>query len=280
MPELPEVETIKRAVESALTNAVIKRVIVRQPHLRQTIPTDFADRILGAKIESFRRKAKYMLMHLSNGLTIIWHFGMSGKIKIESSIEPTDWQKHDHVILETTHGFLIYNDPRRFGVISLCATPLWQQHSLFAHLGPDPWDETFTATYLSAKFAHKKAAVKVALLDQTIVCGIGNIYASEILYLARIRPDRAAESITLPEVKRIIKYTRQVLESAITAGGSTIHDYIHPDGDIGYFQESHCVYNKTGLRCPQCRCAIQKTGGIQKTVLGGRSTFYCATLQK
>ncbi len=280
MPELPEVETIKRAVESVMKGAKIKSVTVNQPRLRQNIPADFTDRIIGAQIQSFDRKAKYMLMHLSNDLTIIWHFGMSGKIKIESAQIPYEPQKHDHVIIETTHGCLIYNDPRRFGLIALCATETWQQHPLLTHLGPDPWDKSFTPEYLAAKLAHKKTDIKVALLDQTIVCGIGNIYASEILYLARIRPDRTAESITLAEVKRIIKYTQQVLKLAIQAGGSTIHDYVHPDGNIGYFQESHCVYNKTGLRCPQCRCAIDKTGGIQKTVLGGRSTFYCATLQK
>ena len=280
MPELPEVEIIKRATEASLLKAVIKSVTVRQPHLRESVPADFAEQITGAQIISFSRKAKYMLMHLDNGLTVIWHFGMSGKIKIESADTPLLLQKHDHIIIETTRGTLIYNDPRRFGIVSLCATDCWQKHHLFAHLGPDPWDESFTPSYLATRFAHKKTAIKIALLDQTIVCGIGNIYASEILYLARIHPERSAESITLSEIKRLIKYTREVLESAIKAGGSSIHDYVHPDGDIGYFQESHCVYNKTGLRCPHCRCSVAKTGGIRKMVLGGRSTFYCATLQK
>ena len=280
MPELPEVETIMRAVEAAMKDAVIERVTVRQPRLRQTIPADFSKRISGARIRAFGRKAKYMLMHLDNNLTVIWHFGMSGKIKIESAQTPYEPQKHDHVILETSNGRLIYNDPRRFGLIVLCNTANWRENPLFANLGPDPWDESFSPEYLAGKLAHKKTAIKIALMDQNIVCGIGNIYASEILYLARIRPDRTAESISADEIKRLIKYTRQVLQQAINAGGSSIHDYVHPDGDIGYFQESHCVYNKIGLRCPQCRCNPAKTGGIQKIVLGGRSTFYCDTLQK
>ncbi len=280
MPELPEVETIKRAVEAALKEAVIERVTVKQPCLRQNIPTDFAQQITGARIRTFERKAKYMLMHLDNGKTVIWHFGMSGKIKIESATTPNEPQKHDHVILETSKGRLIYNDPRRFGLIALCNTTNWRKNPLFINLGPDPWDESFSPDYLAAKLANKKTTIKVALLDQTIVCGIGNIYASEILYLARIRPDRTAESISAAEIKQLIKRTRQVLQQAIEAGGSSIHDYVHPDGDIGYFQESHCVYNKIGLRCPQCRCNFAKTGGIKKIVLGGRSTFYCDTLQK
>ncbi len=280
MPELPEVETIKRYVESALKGAQIQNVQVRQPKFREPVPDDFAQKITGAEIVDLKRIAKYMLMNLNNGLTIIWHFGMSGKIRIESASTPLEPQKHDHIIIDTTRGRLIFNDPRRFGLVVLCHTNRLKSHHLLQHLGLDPWDKNLTAAYLAQKFAGKKTAVKIALLDQTIVCGIGNIYASEILYRARILPVRPAESINSAEIKRLIKYTREVLESAVEAGGSSIHDYVHPDGNVGYFQESHCVYNKTGLRCPQCCCVFEKTGGIQKSVLGGRSTFYCATLQK
>jgi formamidopyrimidine-DNA glycosylase len=169
---------------------------------------------------------------------------------------------------------------RRFGLVTYCESAKIKENHLISKLGLDPWDENLTAEYLLNKLQNKKLPIKICLLDQEIICGIGNIYASEILYLARIHPERSAESITLSEIKRLIKYTREVLESAIKAGGSSIHDYVHPDGDIGYFQESHCVYNKTGLRCPHCRCSVARTGGIRKMVLGGRSTFYCATLQK
>ncbi|MBO6282023.1 MAG: bifunctional DNA-formamidopyrimidine glycosylase/DNA-(apurinic or apyrimidinic site) lyase [Alphaproteobacteria bacterium] len=279
MPELPEVETIKNTVAAAVDGAVILNVIVNQPKLRLPVPNDFTKQIVGARIESFKRIAKYMLINLNNGQTIIWHFGMSGKIKIKSQM-PTTFEKHDHLIIETDKGTLIYNDPRRFGLVVLCESDKIKQHKLFADLGPDPWDKEFNTEYLLQKFKNKKAAIKVALLNQTIVCGIGNIYASEILYYARILPNRTSESITKAEAELIVKFTRQVLEEAIEAGGSTIHDYKKPDGDIGYFQQKHCVYNKTGQKCPQCRCNIRKTGGIQKTVLGGRSTFYCNTLQK
>ena len=279
MPELPEVETIKNAVADALTGAVIEQTLVYQRKFRIPLDADFADKIQNCRIESFSRFAKYMMMHLSNHKTVIWHFGMSGKIKIESTI-PATRDKHDHVIIKTDKGVLIYNDPRRFGLVTICDTDKLKQHPLFAMLGLDPWDKNLNKAYLLQKFSHKKTAVKIALLDQSIINGIGNIYASEILYHAGINPNRSAESVSAAEAEKIIKYTRQVLEAAIKAGGSTIHDYKHPDNSIGYFQESHCVYNKTGLRCPQCCCDIKKTGGIQKTVLGGRSTFYCATLQK
>jgi len=279
MPELPEVETIKNAVKNTFIGARIEKATVRQPKLRESVPADFAQRIEGATIVALKRIAKYMLMELDNGLTIIWHFGMSGKIRIEQN-NLTNPQKHDHLWLETSMGVLVYNDPRRFGLVTLCSSESTRCHHLLQNLGLDPWDEGLTDDYLLSKFAHKKCAVKLALLDQTIICGIGNIYASEILYLARILPTRTAESINSDEASRLVKYTRIVLEKAIKAGGSTIHDYVHPDGKSGNFQESHCVYNKTGLRCPQCRCDITKTGGIKKTVIGGRSTFYCETLQK
>lgn len=279
MPELPEVETIKRAVDSALCGAVITNVTVYQRQMREKIEAEFEQHVRGARIVQLGRKAKYMLMYLDNGYVVIWHFGMSGTIRIEANL-PAERQKHDHVIIETTKGVLIYNDPRRFGLVTAVKKEDLPHHHLLGHLGPDPWDKEFTPAYLRQKFIGKKTAVKVALLDQDIVCGVGNIYASEILYRARILPQRPAESITAAEANRIVEWTQKILESAIAAGGSSIHDYVHPDGNIGYFQESHCVYNKTGLRCPQCRCCLAKTGGIQKIVLGGRSTFYCATRQK
>lgn len=279
MPELPEVETIKNAVKKSFNGAKIIKAVVRQPKLRESVPADFVNKIEGATFIGFKRIAKYMLTELDNGLTIIWHFGMSGKIRSESDIDANP-QKHDHILLQTTKGALIYNDPRRFGLVTITESKSLKKHHLLQHLGYDPWDKELTTTYLLQKFAHKKCAIKIALLDQTIICGIGNIYASEILYLARILPNRATESISESEANLLIKYTRIVLEKAIAAGGSTIHDYAHPDGDIGYFQESHCVYNKTGLRCPHCRCNVAQTGGIQKIVLGGRSTFYCDRWQK
>lgn len=279
MPELPEVETIKRTVEKYINGAKIISATVRQPKLRESVPPDFAERIRGGHVIGLRRIAKYMLMDLDNGLTIIWHFGMSGKIKIESDL-PNESDKHDHIVLKTDKGVLIYNDPRRFGIVTLCESDKLMQHRCFKHIGLDPWDKNLTADYLHAKLANRKCAIKLALLNQEIICGIGNIYASEILYRARIRPDRPSESITLKEADAIVKQTRIVLEEAIAAGGSTIHDYQRPNGDIGYFQEHHCVYDKTGQRCPDCHCNVVQTGGIKRIVQGGRSTFYCPVLQK
>lgn len=279
MPELPEVETIKNTVAKRFDGALITYAEVRQAKLRESVPTDFAIKICNARIIGLRRIAKYMLTDLDNGLTIIWHFGMSGKIKIESAI-PNPPEKHDHVIIKTDKGVLVYNDPRRFGLVALGKTAELRQHHCFKHIGLDPWDDNLTADYLQQKLANRKCAVKLSLLNQEIICGIGNIYASEILYRARIRPDKPSESITAKQAKEIIKQTRIVLQEAINAGGSTIHDFKRPDGDIGYFQEHHCVYDKAGKKCPDCRCNIEKTGGIQKMVQGGRSTFYCPILQK
>lgn len=279
MPELPEVETIKNTVAQYAKGALITDVQVRQPRLRELIPADFAERIRGARIVDLRRIAKYMLMDLDNGLTIIWHFGMSGKIKTATSV-PANPDKHDHLIMATDKGAIIYNDTRRFGLVTLTESAKLLQHHCFAHIGLDPWDERLTADYVAQKFKSKKCAVKLSLLNQEIICGIGNIYASEILYRARIRPDRASESITAAEINEIIKYTRMILEEAIKAGGSTIHDYRRPDGDTGHFQRHHCVYDKTGQRCPDCRCNLEKTKGIRKIIQGGRSTFYCPVLQK
>lgn len=279
MPELPEVETIKNAVEKFAAGARIISAQVRQPRLRELVPADFAEKISNTKIIGFKRIAKYMIINLSNGLSIIWHFGMSGKMKTES-VMPETLDKHDHIIIITDKGVLIYNDTRRFGLVTLCESDKLKNHHCFSRIGLDPWDENLTADYLLNKFKNRKTAIKIALLDQEIICGIGNIYASEILYKARIRPQRPSESITKDEAKKIIIYTREILSDSIKAGGSTIHDYKRPDGDIGYFQQKHCVYNKTGQRCPDCKCDIKKSCGIQKDIQGGRSTFYCPVLQK
>lgn len=279
MPELPEVETIKNTVAAAVNGATILNATVFQPKLRESVPADFAERIHGAKISKLRRIAKYMLTDLNNGLTIIWHFGMSGKIRIETAANPPK-EKHDHVVIETDKGVICYNDARRFGLVLLCESAKLAEHHCFKHIGLDPWDANLTPEYLLQKLANRRCAIKLSLLDQEIICGIGNIYASEILYRARIRPERPSESVSAAEAAEIIKYTRIILEEAIKAGGSTIHDYRRPDGDIGYFQQHHCVYDKTGQRCPDCTCDIAKTGGIKKIVQGGRSTFYCPHLQK
>ncbi len=260
-----------------LLGATINKATVRQRKFRQIVPADFEKRIENTKVLSLQRIAKYMLINLDNGQTIIWHFGMSGKFKLESAL-PQNLDKHDHIILETSNGVLIYNDVRRFGLADICETEKLKENPQIKDLGLDPWDKNLTSEYLLKQLSSKKCAIKIALLDQSIICGIGNIYASEILYKARIRPDRKANEVNIEECALIIKYTQEILEKAIAAGGSTIHDYKRPDGDIGHFQSQHCVYNKTGQRCPDCRC--NGSARIEKIVLGGRSTFFCPVLQK
>ena len=278
MPELPEVETIKTALEKSIGKATITNVLIYNNSLRIKIPDDFARRIVGAKICSYQRRAKYILIHLDNGVCIIWHLGMSGRVKI-CDLMP-EKEKHDHVIIETSAGILVYHDARRFGLLTYEREKNLLQSPFFARLGPEPFDEKLDEKYLLQKFKRKKTPIKVALLDQSVMVGVGNIYASEALFLARILPQRTADSLSKKECATLLEAVRIVLKKAIAAGGSTLKDYQKPDGSLGYFQNMHCVYNKTGQPCPDCICNIKKTGGIQKIVLGGRSTFFCPSLQK
>ncbi len=279
MPELPEVETIKNALEKAVGGACIQKTEIFCRRFRVPVPNDLAKRIDGARIVAFNRIAKYIIVRLDNGLSLIWHLGMSGRVKI-CDRRPDTPEKHDHIIFSTDKGCIIFNDARRFGLLTCCPTEELAQNPLLQKLGIDAMDKDFDGNYLYQKFHNKSTAVKMALLDQHIVCGIGNIYASEALFDARILPQRPATNLSKKECAQLAESVKAVLRKAIKAGGSTLKDYRRPDGSMGYFQNEHCVYNKTGQRCPNCVCDIKKTGGVQKTVLGGRSTFYCATLQK
>ena len=278
MPELPEVETIKNTVEKTIGKAKITGVTVHNRNLRQKIPNDFEEKIKNTTIVSYERIAKYMVMNLNNQISLLWHFGMSGTLRICDK-NPC-LAKHDHVVIETNKGTLVYNDPRRFGLILPCTTKNLPQHFIFKHTGVDPFSEKLTPDYLFNILQRKKCSIKQALLEQDIVCGIGNIYASEILYDTKISPLRPAHKVTKKECSSLVISTQKILQAAIVAGGSTLKDYKKPDGKLGYFQNSHCVYNKTGQKCPQCICDIKKTGGIKKIIQNGRSSFYCERLQK
>lgn len=279
MPELPEVETIKNGIEKAIGNCRILSLTVRQPNLRIKVPENLSDICRNTQIIGYDRRAKYILIHLKNRHTLIWHMGMSGKVLITDRL-PNPLDKHDHIIFNTKNGFLVYNDPRRFGLLTATQTENLNKLPLFAKLGLEPFDKALTPMFLFDKLQKKKVPVKAALLDQSLVVGIGNIYASEILFEAKISPLRIASEISKAECAKIIKATHCVLKKAIAAGGSTLRDYEKPDGSLGYFQNQHCVYNKTGQRCPGCSCNICKTGGIKKIIIDGRSTFYCQTKQK
>lgn len=277
MPELPEVETIKNALQQAIGYANIVNVCINDNRFRQIIPDDFAKKITNSRINNYERIAKYIVISLDNGYSIVWHLGMSGRVKICDTMPKLE--KHDHVVFETSNGIVIYHDPRRFGLLTYCKTNDLAQNKLFQNSGIDPFDEKLTAQLLHEKLKNKKIAIKIALLDQKIINGIGNIYASEALFEAEILPTRESLSLSLKECEKLLGAIRNVLQKAISAGGSTLRDYKKPDGSLGYFQNQHCVYNKTGMPCPECTCGL-KGGGVQKIVLGGRSTFFCPEKQK
>lgn len=279
MPELPEVETIARALKTQVEGAKIEKIIVRNAKFRESVPSDIAEKLCGAEILSVQRIAKYIVMDLSNGKSIIWHLGMSGAINVSEKV-PSNPAKHDHIFVMTDKCCLTFNDPRRFGLFTYDNTANLSQNRFLKKCGVDPFSSELNAQYLFKKLQKKKSAVKLCLLEQDIINGIGNIYASEILFDCGISPERAGNNISLKECESIIKSTRKILQKSIDAGGSTLKDYHHLDGEIGHFQEMHCVYGKEGKKCPNCICDIAKTGGISKIVQGGRSTFYCKTKQK
>ncbi len=279
MPELPEVETIKNALKKAVDKSNIIEVRINNNRFREIIPDDFAQKVTGARITDIRRVAKYVLVDLDNGYSIIWHFGMSGRVKIMGD-KLENPEKHDHVIIKTTKGILVFNDARRFGIMTCWPTTDLKNHHLFKKTGIDPFADELDGLYLFNKLKNKKIPIKTALLDQSIINGIGNIYASEALYESGILPTRNACELSEKECFRLLEGIRKVLEKAIQAGGSTIHDYRRPDGSMGYFQNMHCVYNKIGQKCLDCICNINQTGGIKKIVQAGRSTFYCPVKQK
>lgn len=278
MPELPEVETIKTALEQSIGKTNIIKVLINNKNLREKIPEDLAERVAGANITGYHRRAKYIILTLDNGLSLILHLGMSGKIKISDNTP--ELVKHDHVVIETGNGTIVFNDARRFGILTYSPSGELANHRFFKKIGIEPFDKALTADYLYSKLKNKKIPIKTALLDQSIITGIGNIYASEALYQAGILPTREAGSLSRDECRILIEKIVEVLKQAIAAGGSTLKDYQKPDGSLGYFQNKHCVYNKTGQKCPDCKCDINQTGGIQKIVLGGRSTFFCPEKQK
>jgi len=273
MPELPEVETVRRGLEIAMAGHTLIKVQQRRPDLRRPFPPFFADRLTGRKIVALRRRAKYLTIDLDDGNVLLIHLGMSGRMLV-GPISEAPFDKHDHVVFDTSNGQrVIFNDPRRFGVMDLFEAK--DSHPL-QHIGPEPLGEDFTAKALAARIKDKISPIKVVLLDQSVVAGIGNIYASEALFRAGIAPDRAACDIKKKEIEKLVPAVKQVLEEAIAAGGSSLKDHRQTNGELGYFQHSFKVYDREGLPCPDCRCKE----GIRRMTQGGRSTFYCASKQR
>jgi formamidopyrimidine-DNA glycosylase len=276
MPELPEVETVRLGLEQAMAGRLLLRVLQRRPDLRRPFPPRFELRLTGRRIESLSRRAKYLALHLDDGAAVLVHLGMSGRMLVgRQSNEPFD--AHDHVIFDLDDGGrVVFNDARRFGLMDLTETALLHQHPLLSGIGPEPLGEAFTPKVLASRIAGKSSPIKIVLLDQAVVAGIGNIYASEALFRAGIDPTRAANSLKPAEISRLVPAIQDVLTEAIAAGGSSLRDHRRPDGELGYFQHGFKVYDREGEPCPGCTC---KTG-IQRIVQAGRSTFYCAKRQR
>ncbi len=276
MPELPEVETVRRGLAMALEGKRLSRVEVRRPDLRRPFPERFAERLKDRRIRSFRRRAKYLLLGLDSGEDWLIHLGMSGRMLVGQGW-PNELDAHDHVVIGADDGTVVrFNDARRFGVMDLIAAGETEAHPLIKGIGPEPLDASFDATALAKRLKGKAAPIKAALLDQRVVAGIGNIYASEALFRAGISPTRKAGTIQGERAEKLVHAVKAVLNEAIKAGGSSLRDHRQTSGELGYFQHSFKVYGKDGKPCPVCR---SKTG-IRHLVQSGRSTFYCAKCQR
>jgi formamidopyrimidine-DNA glycosylase len=268
MPELPEVETTVRGLARVLDGRRIASVEARRPDLRRALPEDLGQRLTGSRVTGLRRRAKYGLIDTDRGDTLVFHLGMSGHWRID----PSETAKHDHFIIATDEGRrLALNDARRFGTLDLVRTEELDEWPAFKALGPEPFD--LDARELRRRLAGRKAAIKLLLLDQRIVAGLGNIYVCEALHRAGISPRRAGGSISLNRLERLVPAIQDVLHEAISAGGSTLRDFASPDGELGYFPKSFAVYNREGRRCP---CGAT----VRRIVQGGRSTFYCPRCQR
>jgi formamidopyrimidine-DNA glycosylase len=268
MPELPEVETTVRGLARVLEGRRIERVEARRADLRRALPNDLGQRLTGARIIGLRRRAKDGLIDTDRGDTLVFHLGMSGHWRID----PGEFGKHDHFIVETDEGRrLALNDARRFGSLDLVRTEELEEWPPFSALGPEPLD--LGALELKRRLAGRTAPIKALLLDQRIVAGLGNIYVCEALHRARIHPNRPGGSISLGRLDRLIGAIHDVLQEAIAAGGSTLRDFAAPDGELGYFPKSFAVYDREGQACA---CG----GTVRRIPQGGRSTFYCPRCQR
>jgi formamidopyrimidine-DNA glycosylase len=271
MPELPEVETTVRGLRPVLKGRRLTGVEPRRADLRHAIPADLRQRLTGATVIRLGRRAKYGLIETDRGDTMVFHLGMSGRWRID----PEEIGKHDHLILETDAGHrLALNDPRRFGSLDLVPTENLEDFPPFKALGPEPLGPELSKGYLAGKLEGRIAPIKLLLLDQRVIAGLGNIYACEALNVARINPRKPGGEVSGPQLERLVTAIPQVLESAIEAGGSTLRDYARPDGELGYFSKQFRVYGRDGKKCPY------DGGIIKRQVDGGRSTFWCPKCQK
>lgn len=288
MPELPEVETVRRGLAEVMEGRRIERVEVRRHDLRIPVPDDIDQRLQGRTLEKLGRRAKYLVGEFDDGTILLAHLGMSGRMIIETpddaarepgafALDPGKHAKHEHVVFHVGNGTVIrFSDPRRFGLMTLTDRDSFADHKLIRHLGPEPTGADFTGPVLAARLRSKQTPIKAALLDQRVVAGVGNIYACEALYAAGISPRRQAATVQGKRADRLANAVREVLEEAIAAGGSSLRDHVAPTGELGYFQHRFKVYGRTGEPCPGCDCGQS----VRRIVQSGRSTFYCAKRQR
>ena len=271
MPELPEVETTVRGLARYLDGERIERVALHRPDMRFPFPPGLVQALAGARVTGLGRRAKYGLVHTDRGTTMVFHLGMSGRWRID----PGELARHDHLVLETAGHRFALHDPRRFGFVDLVDTAALDQWPAFAAMGPEPLGPGLTATHLRQAFAGRRQAIKLLLLDQRIVAGLGNIYVCEALFRARIDPRKPAGKVSRPALGRLVPAIREVLEQSIGDGGSSLRDYARPDGELGYFATRFEVYGREGQPC-------RRTDGgvIGRVVQGGRSTWFCPKCQR
>jgi formamidopyrimidine-DNA glycosylase len=278
MPELPEVETVCRGLAEHILQARFETTILHRKNLRTPLPKNLDAELRGAKITHITRRAKYILIHLDNRKVLVIHLGMSGSVVLHNTI-PSEYRTHDHVVFlfaaqkSSPTRCMVYYDPRRFGTINLVDANTLNTHPLFAHLGPDPLDDAMNGAALYALLQRSKAPIKTAIMDQQKLVGVGNIYACEALFRAKIHPATLAHTITKTQANQLMKHIKKVLLEAIASGGSTLRDYVRSSGDAGYFQHHFQVYGRAGQACEICATPISI---IRQA---GRSTFYCPHCQ-
>ena len=278
MPELPEVETVRRGLAPVLEGVRLEKATAHIPKLRVDLPSDFDERLSGNHVTQLTRRSKYILIECADGLIAILHLGMSGRITIHASSEPhPPREKHDHVTLLTERGDLVvFNDTRRFGLIVFSDKDTINEHPLIREIGPEPLGNSFNADYFYEKIKKRKSPIKTTLLDQKLVAGLGNIYVCEALWRTGIHPTRLASSLSRKEADKLVPVIRDVLSEAIAAGGSTLKDYAQVSGELGYFQHSFKAYGREGETCLTADCQSK----IERIVQSNRSTFFCPTCQK
>jgi formamidopyrimidine-DNA glycosylase len=282
MPELPEVETVRRGLEPVMAGKTLKTIDVHRQGLRVPFPANLKSVLEGRRILDLTRRAKYILVRFEGGGedTMVIHLGMSGRMTTLKKIQGYNRLPHDHMVITMQDGQgIVFNDARRFGMVLLARGEDLDKHPAFRLLGPEPLSRSFTAKVLKQRLKGKKPSIKAALLDQRVVAGIGNIYACEALYEARIDPRKAAGALSSAKCDALVDAVKNVLNRSIKAGGSSLKDYRKADGELGYFQHSFLVYDREGQPCPRCAASGKKKHTVKRFVQAGRSTFYCPGCQ-